>query len=71
MIRWWQQDDAFAQDSYVFRPPGHIGRYDADCACGQCRMAFVVLTYMFEAMEPTDRALWPVPAPRLVIREPA
>lgn len=71
MIRWWELPGAFDQGNYAFRPPGHTGRYDADCGCGQCRIAFVMLTYIFEAMEPTDRALWPVPAPRLTIRGPS
>lgn len=41
-----------------------------DCQCRPCLLNRTVIEYMMWLMEPTDRALWPYPAPRLGMTEP-
>jgi hypothetical protein len=41
-----------------------------NCTCYPCQVTTVVVEYMMWKMEPTDRALWPVPAPRVEMTEP-
>jgi len=43
---------------------------DDNCECYQCQVTRKVVEYMMWSMEPTDRALWPYPAPRLGMTEP-
>jgi hypothetical protein len=50
------------QSLYEYEP-----QHEQFCSCPACHMNWVIATYMMVAMEPTDRALWQYPAPRLVL----
>lgn len=59
MSRWWRQVTDWAVFS-LDDPAGCLhngGDWRADCWCEQCALRYFLLTYIFEAMEPTDRAL--------------
>lgn len=43
---------------------------DDNCGCYQCQVNREITEYMMWVMPPSDRALWPYPAPRLSMTEP-
>jgi hypothetical protein len=55
MSRWWEHPNAFTPADFLPVTAEHDGDYA--CGCEHCARMSIVLTYMFEAMEPTDRAL--------------
>ena len=57
MSRWWERPSTFTKNDLIKRPDGHTGDYTKDCGCEECGRVHIVLVYMFEAMDPTDRVL--------------
>jgi hypothetical protein len=56
-VRWWRNPAAFARRDPAGYPLHDNEYVREDCWCEQCALHYFLLTYMFEAMEPTDRAL--------------
>jgi hypothetical protein len=42
-------------------------QHEEFCFCTSCQMNHVIAMYMMHGLEPTDRALWQYPAPKLVL----
>lgn len=55
--RWWEHPNAFTPAGFIPVTAEHTGDYHVRCGCEHCTRMVILLTYVFEAMEPTDRAL--------------